>query len=151
MARRSCPLERFERCDTIRQVEKVEPTFLAPIRILGDPAKLDLFSKSRFTKHCKRRRADSWETQLPAGHAVVIAERNRARLKHVSSARSRIGCGMKYVQGRLRWRTGKLKERTREITVSWPGGGLLVGIKDRSRTGRTEWQASRRRNRPCLE
>jgi hypothetical protein len=64
MARRSCPLERLEQCDTIRRVEKVEPTFLAPIRILGDPAKLDLFSKSRFTKHCKGACDGSVETQF---------------------------------------------------------------------------------------
>src|SRR6185369_13258797 len=38
---------------TQSDVEEVEANFLAPIRILGDPAKLDLFSKSRFTKHGK--------------------------------------------------------------------------------------------------
>src|SRR5207253_9473650 len=38
---------------TQSDVEEVEANFLAPIRILGDTAKLDLFSKARFTKHGK--------------------------------------------------------------------------------------------------
>jgi hypothetical protein len=65
MARRSCPLEGFEQCDTVPdELKKLNRSFLALFRILGDPIKLDLFSKSRFTKHCKRARDDSVETQF---------------------------------------------------------------------------------------
>ena len=39
-------------------------SFLALVRILGDPIKPDLFSKSRFTKHCKWAHDDSVETQF---------------------------------------------------------------------------------------
>ena len=65
MARRSCPLEGFEQCDTVPdELKKLNRSFLALFRILGDPVKLDLFSKSRFTKHCKWARDDFVETQL---------------------------------------------------------------------------------------
>src|SRR5712664_1798 len=53
MARRSCPLEGFEQCDTVfDQLNDLNRRSLALADSL-DPAKLDLFSKSRFTKHCK--------------------------------------------------------------------------------------------------
>jgi hypothetical protein len=65
MARRSCPLEGFEQCDTVPdELKKLNRSFLALFRILGDPIKLDLFSKSRFTKHCKWAPDDSVETQF---------------------------------------------------------------------------------------
>jgi len=65
MARRSCPLEGFEQCDTVPdELKKLNRSFLALFRILADPIKLDLFSTSRFTKHCKWARDDSVETQF---------------------------------------------------------------------------------------
>jgi hypothetical protein len=67
MARRSCPLEGFEQCDTVPdELKKLNRSFLALFRILGDPIKLDLFSKSRFTKHCKWASEDSVKAQLSA-------------------------------------------------------------------------------------
>jgi hypothetical protein len=65
MARRSCPLEGFEQCDTVPdELKKLSRSFLALVRILGDPIKLDLFSKSRFTKHCK------WAADDSVGSAI---------------------------------------------------------------------------------
>ena len=54
MARRSCPLEGFEQCDTVPDgLNRLNRRLLA-LPDSWDPAKLDLFSKSRLTKHCKR-------------------------------------------------------------------------------------------------
>jgi hypothetical protein len=52
MARRSCPLEGFEQCDTVfDQLNDLNRVPSRP-RILGSLG-LDLFSKSPITKHCK--------------------------------------------------------------------------------------------------
>src|ERR1051325_3839955 len=58
---------------TQSDVEEVEANFLAPTRILGDPAKLDLFSKSRFTKHGK------WAFERFFGNAVFCSSMHRVR------------------------------------------------------------------------
>jgi hypothetical protein len=65
---------------------------------LEDPARLDLFSKSRFTKHCKWARDDSVETQFPllCRPSCGIIWRTYARyhygvLKDLSSKKIKLG------------------------------------------------------------
>jgi hypothetical protein len=70
MARRSCPLEDFERCDTVPDgLNDLNRRFLG----LGffTIRELDLFSKSRVTKHCKWVLTILWarsRQQLKASH-----------------------------------------------------------------------------------
>src|SRR3954471_8460918 len=95
MARRSCPLESFEQCDTVPdELKKLNRSFLALFLILGDPVKLDLFSKLRFTKHCKWAPEDSVQTQfqsyaVPAGgqsRRLVVSRAKATRANQAYSA-----------------------------------------------------------------
>jgi len=53
MARRSCPLECFERCDTVLDGLSDWTDVSSRHPDSWGPAKLDLFSEPQFTKHCK--------------------------------------------------------------------------------------------------
>jgi hypothetical protein len=53
MARRSCPLEGFEQCDTDPDGPNELNRRLLALPDSWDPVRHDLFSKSPFTKHCK--------------------------------------------------------------------------------------------------
>jgi hypothetical protein len=74
-------------------------SFLALVRILGDPIKLDLFSKSRFTKHCKWAPDDSVENAVSAvlpswlrdnpGFVVADPIRNASNMFHRTGLWSR--------------------------------------------------------------
>jgi hypothetical protein len=126
MARRSCPLEGFEQCDTVPdELKKLNRSFLALFRILGDPIKLDLFSKSRITKHCKWARDDSVETQF-----LLLCRPSCGIIRRLVVAPD---CGMKHATPRCVWKPKAMcdaaanvrKEIGWSISTMMPSRGVL--------------------------
>jgi hypothetical protein len=73
MTRLSYPLECFEQSDTVLDGLNDGLTFPRAHPDSEDPAKLDLFSETRFTKHCKP--APHRPTERSSGHATGNADR----------------------------------------------------------------------------